>query len=166
MILFCSYAVSLFTRQVWTGPHVTFFNFSFSLIRCIAQWHKHTIYFILFLLLMRLSLTHRLLRLIEGRWIAIREVLKGLGRMRNTRTESIVKEIFLLKMRAICRPGNRKSWPIVLWFDGWVKRNDMRPNLTKSYCIANTTKKYKEKFNLIFFDRITWNSGKLGLKLN
>ena len=53
-----------------------FFNFSFSLIRSIAQWHKHTIYFILFFLLMRRSLTHRLLRLIEGRWIAIREVLK------------------------------------------------------------------------------------------
>ena len=46
---------------------------------------------------MRWSLNHRLLRLIEGRWIAIREVLKGLGRMRNTRTESICEGNFLIK---------------------------------------------------------------------
>ena len=29
MILFCSYAVSLFIRQVWTGPHITFSTFHF-----------------------------------------------------------------------------------------------------------------------------------------
>ena len=45
MILFCSDAVSLFIRQVWTGPHITFFNFSFSLIRSVAQWYKHAIFF-------------------------------------------------------------------------------------------------------------------------
>ena len=114
---FVAILFSQFIRQVWTGPHITFFNFSFSLIRSIAQWHKHAIfsiyYYLFFSLLMWWSLNHRLLRLIEGRWIAIREVLKGLGRMRNTHTESIVKEIFLLKMQAICRPMNRKSWPIV-----------------------------------------------------
>ena len=45
-------------------------------------------------------------RVIEGRWTAIREVLTGQGKMRHTHTERIVKEIFLLKMQAICRPGN------------------------------------------------------------
>ena len=41
MILFCSYAVSLFIRQVETGPHTSSFRFSFSLIRSVAQRHKH-----------------------------------------------------------------------------------------------------------------------------
>ena len=121
MILFCSDAVSLFIRQVWTGPHITFFNFSFSLIRSVAQWYKHAIFFFqyTYFLLMWWSLNHRLLRVIEGRWTAIREVLTGQGKMRHTHTERIVKEIFLLKMQAICPPGNftnflRKSGPIEL----------------------------------------------------
>ena len=74
MILFCSYAVSLFIRQVWTGPHIAFFNFLFSLIRSIAEWHKHAIYLFIYFLLMWKSLNHRPLRLIEGHWTAIREV--------------------------------------------------------------------------------------------
>ena len=74
MILFCSYTVSLFIRQVWTGPHIAFFNFLFSLIRSIAEWHKHAIYLFIFFLLIWWSLNHRPHRLIEGRWTAIREV--------------------------------------------------------------------------------------------
>ena len=37
MILFWSYAVSLFIRQVETGPHITSFRFLISLTRSIAQ---------------------------------------------------------------------------------------------------------------------------------
>ena len=51
------------------GLMLHFLTFSFSLIRSIAQWHKHTIYLFIFFLLMRRSLNHRLLRLIEGRWL-------------------------------------------------------------------------------------------------
>ena len=41
MLLFRDYAVTLFIRQVETGPHKTSLRFSFSLIRSIALWHKH-----------------------------------------------------------------------------------------------------------------------------
>ena len=74
IILFCSGAVSLFIRQVWTGPHIAFFNFSFSLIRGIAQWHKHPTFLFCLFLQMWWSSNHSLLRLIEERW-------KELGRM-------------------------------------------------------------------------------------